>query len=77
MDRHEYKVEVITEGLAGTLLLGASKLPVKRMETRFNELGRQGFEPFFQLVEKRRELLFWTREAVIVTFRKRIQDASQ
>ncbi len=64
----EFKVEVITEGALGTLFLGASKLPVKRMEEVMNAYGSQGWDVAFMLVERKRMLLFWEREAAIITF---------
>jgi len=64
----EYKVEVIQEGALGTLFFGASKLPVERMEERMNELGRDRWEVIFIVIEKKRLLLFWEREAAVITF---------
>ena len=29
---HEFKVEVVSEGVFGTVIFGASKLPVRKME---------------------------------------------
>jgi len=63
----EYRVEVIKEGGLGTVFLGASKLPLRRIEDRLNTWAREGWALNFMLVEKHRFLLFWTREAVIVT----------
>lgn len=64
----EYKVEVVQEGALGTLFFGASKLPVEKMEERMNELGRERWEVTFIIIEKKRMLLFWEREAAIITF---------
>ena len=64
----EYKVEVITEGVLGSLFFGASKLPIDKMEDRMNELGRQGWEVTFMVIEKKRLFLFWEREAAVITF---------
>lgn len=68
MSYKEYKVVHIVEGGCGTILLGASGLPVKKMEVTFNELASQGWQVVFQVIEKKRFLLFWSREAVIITF---------
>ncbi len=68
MQKKEYKVEIVQEGIAGTLLLGASKIPVKRMEEVMNRYGQEGWSMDFMVVEHRRLLLFWTREAVVITF---------
>ncbi len=64
----EYKVEVVVEGVLGSLVFGASKLPVKKMEERMNELGRQGWDVTFMVIEKKRLLLFWEREAAVITY---------
>jgi hypothetical protein len=64
----EFRVEVITEGALGTLFLGASKLPVQRMESVMNRYGAEGWDVSFMLVEQKRFLLFWQREAAIITF---------
>jgi hypothetical protein len=42
-------------------------VPEKKMETALNELAQEGWQVVFQIVEKRRFLLFWSREAVIIT----------
>jgi len=64
----EYKVEVICESGLSTLVLGAAKLPLAKVERVFNERAREGWQVVFQIVEHRRFLLFWTRESMIVTF---------
>ncbi len=63
----QYKVLVIEEGGLSTLLLGSAKLPLAKIEKVLNECAREGWQVVFQIVEKRRFLLFWTREAMIVT----------
>ena len=67
MTYKEYKVLHIVEGGCGTILLGASGIPIKKMEVALNEMAAQGWEVVFQVIERKRFLLFWTREAVIVT----------
>ena len=69
----QYKVEVIKEGVLGTLFLGSSKLPVKKIEEVMNQYGKDGWDVSFQVIEKSRMWLFWEREALIVTFVKDIQ----
>jgi hypothetical protein len=64
----EYKVEIVEEGIVGTLLLGASTLPVQRMEEIMNRYGRDGWNMDFMVVEHRRLFLFWSREAAVITF---------
>ncbi len=63
----EYKILHITEGGLGTIILGASGLPLKKLETVLNKEVADGWQLVFQLVEQKRFLLFWKREAVIIT----------
>jgi len=67
MSFREYKVVHIVEGGCGTVLLGASGIPIKKMEVTLNELASQGWQVVFQVIERKRFMLFWVREAVIVT----------
>ncbi|PHS75264.1 DUF4177 domain-containing protein [Porticoccus sp.] len=66
----QYKVMAISEGALGTIFLGASGFPLKKMETVLNEQAADGWQLVFQVVEKRRLWLFWARETVIVTLGK-------
>ena len=70
--KKKYKVEVVKEGVLGTLFLGSSKLPIKKIEEVMNEYGKDGWDVSFQVIEKSRMWLFWEREALIVTFVKDI-----
>jgi hypothetical protein len=63
----EYKVVHIVEGGCGTIFLGASGIPIKRLEAELNELAAEGWQVVFQVIESKRFMLFWTREAVLVT----------
>mgnify|MGYP000873022481 CR=1 FL=1 len=67
MQYKEYKVIHVVEGGLGTIFLGASGIPIKKMETTLNKEAAQGWSVVFQLVEQKRFLLFWKREAVIIT----------
>jgi hypothetical protein len=67
MQYSRYKVVVIEEGGLSTLLWGSAKLPLGKIEKTLNQLARQGWQVVFQVVERRRYLLFWTREAMVVT----------
>lgn len=64
----QYKVELVTEGGCGTLLLGSSSLPVAQMEAVMNRFAAQGWRVHFMLVEQRRFMLFWKRETAVITF---------
>ena len=68
----EFKIEIIKEGALGTILLGASSLPIKKMETVLNQYGQNGWDVSFQLIEQRRLFLFWQRESAIITFSREI-----
>ncbi len=63
----EYKVLHIAEGGCGTIMLGASGVPIKKMEMILNQEAAQGWSLVFQIIEQKRFWLFWKREAVIVT----------
>ena len=66
--KKEYKIEVIKESALSSLFLGASKMPVKKMEAVMNQYGQEGWDVSFQVIEQQRLFLFWTREAVVITF---------
>jgi len=66
----EYKVLHIVEGGLGTIFLGSSGVPIKKMEAALNENASSGWQLVFQVIEKKRFLLFWQREAVIITLGK-------
>ena len=68
--KKQYKVEIVKEGVLGTLFLGSSKLPIKKIEEVMNEYGKDGWDVSFQVIEKSRMWLFWEREALIITFVK-------
>ena len=63
----EYKVVHIAEGGCGTLLFGASGVPLKKVEAELNALAADGWQVVFQVLEQKRFWLFWERESVIVT----------
>ncbi|MGL1956154.1 MAG: DUF4177 domain-containing protein [Colwellia sp.] len=67
MQYNEYKVIYVTEGGCGTLLLGSSGLPLKRLEATLNAEAADGWQLVFQVIEQKRFWLFWSREAVIIT----------
>jgi Domain of unknown function (DUF4177) len=66
----EYKVIVYREPLLGSLLLGESKVnPVKFTEF-LNSNAQQGWRVVTMEKERRRELLFFAREAYLVVLEK-------
>ena len=54
MAYREYKVMVVTEGALGTIFLGASGMPIKKMEDTLNEEAEDGWQLVFQVLESRR-----------------------
>lgn len=71
MSFKNYKVIHIMEGGCGTIFLGASGIPVQKMEAELNKHAANGWEVVFQVVEQKRFLLFWKREAVVITLGKK------
>lgn len=63
----QYKVITVTESGCSTILLGAASLPTDIMEQKLNQEVANGWQVVFMIVERRRYLLFWTREAVVIT----------
>ena len=63
----EYKVLHIVEGSLGTIFLGASGIPLAKMEATLNKEATDGWEVVFQVIEQKRLLLFWKREAIVLT----------
>jgi len=47
-------------------LLGSSGIPIKKLEQVLNDEAADGWKVAFQIVEAKRFLLLWTREAIIV-----------
>ena len=68
MSFKEHKVTHVVEGGVGTIFLGASAVPIKKMEVVLNQAAAEGWSMIFQIIEQKRFLLFWKREAVIITF---------
>lgn len=67
MSYKEYKVVYVAEGGLGTIFLGASGIPIKKLEITLNKVAAEGWTLMFQIVEQKRYMLFWKREAVIIT----------
>ena len=66
----EYKLVHITEGGCGTILLGSSGLPIKKIEAELNKSASDGWQMVFMVIEQKRFWLFWSREAAIITLGK-------
>ncbi|MFS1429066.1 DUF4177 domain-containing protein, partial [Vibrio splendidus] len=52
---------------------GASGLPIQKMEAELNKYAQKGWSVVFQIVEQKRFLLFFKREAVIITLEREKQ----
>lgn len=70
MSNKEYKVITVTESAIGTLFLGASKIPVDKLEEKLNYYATDGWRCVYQIIEKSRYLLFWEREKLIITLER-------
>ncbi|MDT8405952.1 MAG: DUF4177 domain-containing protein [Methylococcales bacterium] len=67
MAYREYKVLTVVEGGLGTIFLGASGLPIKKLEAVLNREAADGWTLVFQVIEQKRFILFWKRETIIIT----------
>ena len=67
MSYKEYKIINVVEGGLGTVFLGASGIPMKKMEMALNQEAADGWQVVFQVIEQKRFLLFWKRESVVIT----------
>jgi hypothetical protein len=65
-----YKVIKIAEGGCSTVLFGAAPLKPELIEENLNREATQGWKVIFQIIERSRYLLFWSRETMIVTLEK-------
>ena len=63
----EYKVIRISEGILGTLFLGSSSLSEHFISKKLTEEAQSGWQVVFQIIEKKRTILFWSRESLLVT----------
>ncbi|MCF8307416.1 MAG: DUF4177 domain-containing protein [Bacteroidales bacterium] len=63
----EYKVILITESGCSSIFLGSATLPVEKVNQRLNKEAKEGWQVVFQVIEKKRTALFWSREALLVT----------
>ena len=66
----EYKVIEVCEGGCSTLLFGSASIPTRLLQETLNKEAKQGWQVVFQVIERKRLLLFWSRESVIVTLGK-------
>jgi hypothetical protein len=70
----QYKILVVKEGFWGRLIAGASQLPTKKMQKILNEYSQEeGYNLTFINIETHRHLIFWRREAAVLTLSKPLQ----
>ena len=53
----EYKIIHVAEGGCGTVFLGSSGLPLKKLEATLNEEAANGWNVVFQVLENKRFML--------------------
>jgi len=70
MGYSQYKVIQISEGGCSTLLFGSAPIAINKIEHRLNKEAKDGWQVVFQVIEKRRFLLLFTRESMVVTLGK-------
>jgi hypothetical protein len=66
----EYKVIVYREGLFGSMIFGESKVNPEKMTDFLNDHARGGWRVVTMERERRRELLFFSREAFLITMER-------
>ena len=69
-----YKVITVTEGRVGALLFGGSNLPTTKVEKELNSMDAKGYEMVFMVVETVRNLVFWKRQRIVITMKKKADD---
>lgn len=65
-----YKVSEVSESGISVIFLGASSVPIQKVEMELNRMESQGWKLAFQVVEKKRFMLFWSVDRVILTFHR-------
>lgn len=66
----KYKVVEVAESGLSVVFLGSSSIPLQKVEMELNRAGAEGWTLVFQVVEKKRFLLFWSVDRLILTFSK-------
>ena len=67
---YKYILQLIDTVMPNLIYLGDT-LEIMKMEEVMNKYGEDGWDVEFQLVEKRRLLFLWSREAAIITFSRK------
>lgn len=66
----QYKMIEVSESGLSVIFLGASTLPLQKAEMAINKMAAQGWTMAFQVMEKKRFMLFWMVDRLIITFSK-------
>jgi len=64
----QFKVVSVSESGIGVIFLGASTLPLQKVELELNRAAAEGWTMVFQVLEKKRYLLFWQVDCLVITF---------
>lgn len=70
--RFDYQVQLLSEGALGTIFLGRSSINRAKLANALNDMARRGYRNTFQVLERRRMLIFWSRESLLLTFERSI-----
>jgi hypothetical protein len=62
----EYKAHIFREGLLSSLFFGQSKINADQLTNELNLLAREGWRVVSMERERRRMLLFFSREAFLI-----------
>jgi hypothetical protein len=65
-----YKVVEVSESGISVIFLGASSVPLQKVEMELNRMESQGWKLAFQVLEKKRFLLFWSVDRILMTFHR-------
>ncbi len=72
----EYQVIIYTESAVTALLPGGGRVDPERFAAFINGHARRGWKVVTMEREKRRTLLFWSREAFLVVMERPLQRAA-
>lgn len=67
--RDKYIVSTITESRFGALFFGGSNVSTSKLEDKLNEMDADNYEMVFMVIEKVRNMIFWKRERIVLTFK--------
>lgn len=65
-----YKMVEVSESGISVIFLGSASVPIQKAEMELNRMASQGWKLVFQVIEKKRFLLFWNIDRLVMTFHK-------